>query len=124
MSENKNKSSIGDYDFPLFVFHEGSNCEAFNFFGAHKGVKDGREGVYFRVWAPNAKSVSLVGDFNEWDRRKNPMYRLDDPTVWEIFVEGVEQYFTYKYSVETSHMSIVDKADPYGTHMELRPSTA
>ena len=124
MSENKKNSSIGDYDFPLFVFHEGSNCEAFNFFGAHKGVKDGREGVYFRVWAPNAKSVSLVGDFNNWDRRKNPMYRLDDPTVWEIFIEGVEQYFAYKYSVETSHMSVVDKADPYGTHMELRPNTA
>ncbi len=120
----KNAKSIGEYDFPLFVFHEGNNFEAFNFFGAHKGVKDGKEGVYFRVWAPNAKSVSLVGDFNNWDRRKNPMQKLEDPTVWEIFVEGVEDYFTYKYSVETSHYSIVDKADPYGAHMELRPSTA
>ena len=123
-TNKKNGSIIEDYEFPLFVFHEGNNCEAFKFFGAHKGVKDGKEGVYFRVWAPNAKSVSLVGDFNNWDRKKNPMYRLEDPTVWEIFVEGVEKYFTYKYSVETSHYSIVDKADPYGTHMELRPNTA
>lgn len=117
-------NTIDDYDFPLFVFHEGNNAEAFKFFGAHKAVKDGKEGAYFRVWAPNAKSVSLVGDFNGWDRRKNPMYRLNDHTVWEIFIEGVDDYFTYKYSVETSHMSIVDKADPYGAHMELRPNTA
>ncbi len=119
-----NLNSIEDYEFPLFVFHEGNNFEAYEFFGAHKAVKDGKEGAYFRVWAPNAKSVSLVGDFNDWDRSKNPMYRLTDPSVWEIFVEGVEDYFTYKYSVETSHFSIVDKADPYGVHMELRPNTA
>ncbi|MBQ8569823.1 MAG: 1,4-alpha-glucan branching protein GlgB [Oscillospiraceae bacterium] len=113
-----------NHDFPLFVFHEGNNYEAFRFFGAHKGEKDGKKGVFFRVWAPNAKSVSLVGDFNNWDRRKNPMYRMTDKSVWEIFVEGVEQYFTYKYSIETSHRSIVDKADPYGAHMETRPNTA
>ena len=121
---NDNKNTVENYEFPLFVFHEGNNCEAFNFFGAHKAVKDGVEGAYFRVWAPKAKSVSLIGDFNGWDRSKNPMYRLDDPTVWEVFVEGVEDYFTYKYSVETSHYSIVEKADPYGCHMELRPNTA
>ncbi|MGN0642528.1 MAG: 1,4-alpha-glucan branching protein GlgB [Huintestinicola sp.] len=123
MNETTSKS-MENYEFPLFIFHEGNNFEAFNFFGAHKGIKDGKEGVYFRVWAPKAKSVSLVGDFNNWDRRKNPMYRLTDPTVWEIFIEGAEKYFTYKYSVETSHCSIVDKADPFGTHMELRPNTA
>ena len=121
---NDNKNTVENYEFPLFVFHEGNNCEAFNFFGAHKAVKDGVEGAYFRVWAPKAKSVSLIGDFNGWDRSKTPMYRLDDPTVWEVFVEGVEDYFTYKYSVETSHYSIVEKADPYGCHMELRPNTA
>lgn len=123
-SKSEKNSALGDYEFPLYVFHEGSNYEAFKFFGAHKGVKDGKEGVYFRVWAPNAKSVSLVGDFNNWDRHKNPMQRLSDKTVWETFVEGVEQYFTYKYSVETAHYSVVDKADPYGAHMELRPNTA
>ena len=118
------RNSIEAYEFPLFVFHEGTNYEAFNFFGAHKGEKDGRQGVYFRVWAPNAKSVSLIGDFNGWDRDKDPMYRLSDPSVWEIFVPDVEEYFTYKYSVESSHYSICDKADPYGSHMELRPNTA
>ncbi|MGN0666107.1 MAG: 1,4-alpha-glucan branching protein GlgB [Huintestinicola sp.] len=123
MSENTSQA-MANYEFPLFIFHEGNNFEAFDFFGAHKCCVDGKEGVVFRVWAPNAKSVSLVGDFNNWDRKKNPMRRLSDPTVWEIFIEGAEQYFTYKYSVETSHRSIVDKADPFGTHMELRPNTA
>ncbi len=121
---NSTVNSIEDYEFPLFVFHEGNNFEAFNFFGAHKGTKDGREGVYFRVWAPNAKSVSIIGDFNNWDRNAHPMYQLSDKSVWEIFLEGVEKFFTYKYSIESSHYSVTDKADPYGTHMELRPNTA
>ncbi|MDD7428724.1 MAG: 1,4-alpha-glucan branching protein GlgB [Oscillospiraceae bacterium] len=120
---NQEKQNHDNYDFPLYVFHNGSNYEAFNFFGAHKGEKDGKQGVYFRVWAPHAKSVSLVGDFNNWDRTKNPMYRLSDKTVWEIFVPDVEQYFLYKYSIETAHRSIVNKADPFGTHMETRPDT-
>ncbi|MBQ8979479.1 MAG: 1,4-alpha-glucan branching protein GlgB [Oscillospiraceae bacterium] len=118
------QSSIGNYEFPLFVFHEGTNYEAFNFFGSHKGEKDGKQGVYFRVWAPNAKSVSLIGDFNGWDRDKDPMYRLSDPSVWELFIPDVDEFFTYKYSIESSHYSITDKADPYGAHMELRPNTA
>ena len=112
------------YEFPLHVFHEGTNYTAYEFFGAHKGKKDGKDGVFFRVWAPHAKSVSIVGDFNDWDRDKNPMERLADESVWEIFLTGVDRYFTYKYSIETAHMSIVMKADPYGAHMETRPNTA
>ena len=124
MSNTGMVNSMEDYEFPLFVFHEGNNFEAFNFFGAHKGVKDGKEGVYFRVWAPHAKSVSIIGDFNNWDRNRHPMYQLSDKSVWEIFLEGVENFFAYKYSIESNHYSISEKADPYGTHMELRPNTA
>ncbi len=123
MPETKNKFPDG-YEFPIHIFHEGTSRTAFDFFGAHKGVCNGKEGVFFRVWAPHAKSVSIVGDFNDWDRNRNPMTLLDDGTVWEIFLENIEQYFTYKYSIETSHRSIVLKADPYGTHMETRPATA
>ena len=123
MSDKKTKLREG-YDFPLHIFHEGRNYTSFEFFGAHKGVENGKEGVFFRVWAPHAKSVSIVGDFNNWDRTVNPMTRLGDESVWEIFLENVEQYFTYKYSIETSHYSIVMKSDPYGTHMETRPNTA
>jgi len=118
------KTFAEGYEFPLHVFHEGTNYTAFDFFGAHKGKKDGKDGVFFRVWAPHAKSVSIVGDFNSWDRSKNPMEQLADPTVWEIFLPDVEQYFAYKYSVETAHRSVVMKADPFGTHMETRPNTA
>ncbi len=118
------KTFAEGYEFPLHVFHEGTNYTAYDFFGAHKGKKDGKDGVFFRVWAPHAKSVSIVGDFNSWDRSKNPMEQLADPTVWEIFLPDVEQYFAYKYSVETAHRSIVMKADPFGTHMETRPNTA
>ena len=121
---NNSKKLPESYEFPLHVFHEGTNYTAFEFFGAHKGKKDGRNGVFFRVWAPHAKSVSLVGDFNDWDRDRSPMEQLADPSVWEIFLPDVEQYFTYKYSIETSYRSIVMKADPYGTHMETRPNTA
>lgn len=118
------KTFAEGYEFPLHVFHEGTNYTAFDFFGAHKGKKDGKDGVFFRVWAPHAKSVSIVGDFNSWDRSKNPMEQLADPTVWEIFLPDVEQYFAYKYSVETAHRSVVMKADPFGAHMETRPNTA
>ncbi|MCM1023205.1 MAG: 1,4-alpha-glucan branching protein GlgB [Prevotella sp.] len=121
---NNSKTFAEGYEFPLHVFHEGTNYTAFDFFGAHKGKKDGKDGVFFRVWAPHAKSVSLVGDFNEWDRSKNPMEQLADPTIWETFVTDVDQYFAYKYSIETAHTSIVMKSDPYGTHMETRPNTA
>ena len=123
MSENITKLDA-EYDFPLHIFHEGTNYTSFEFFGAHKGERDGKKGVYFRVWAPHAKSVSIVGDFNDWDRGRNVMERLKDNSVWEIFLENVDDYFTYKYSIETAHRSIVMKADPYGTHMETRPATA
>ncbi|MCM1480517.1 MAG: hypothetical protein NC085_12500, partial [Muribaculaceae bacterium] len=75
---NSEKNFPESYKFPLHVFHEGTNYTAFEFFGAHKGKKDGKDGVFFRVWAPHAKSVSVVGDFNDWDRDKNPMEQLAD----------------------------------------------
>lgn len=112
------------YEFPLHVFHEGNNFKAYEFFGAHKTGKRGAEKVCFRVWAPGAVSVSVVGDFNGWDREKNPMTRLADGETWEAAVPEVEDFFTYKYSIETKHRSIVMKADPYGAHMEEAPGTA
>jgi 1,4-alpha-glucan branching enzyme len=136
MSDKKNNGIINagetalinpmpkEYEFPLHIFHEGTNFDLFKFFGAHKGKKDGKDGVYFRVWAPNAKSVSLVGDENEWDRERHPMERLADKSVWEVFIPDVKQFFSYKYSIETAHRSVVNKADPFGTHMETRPGTA
>lgn len=111
------------YDFPLHLFHQGKNYEAFEFFGSHPAENGGQKGVVFRVWAPKAKSVSLVCDDNNWDRDKNPMERVADG-IWEIFLPDVPEFFSYKYSIETCNNRIVMKSDPYGYHMETRPNTA
>ena len=113
-----------DYEFSLHLFHEGNLFEAFKFFGAHKGIKDDKEGVYFRVWAPKAKSVSVVFDANNWDRDKNPMEKLTDNGIWEIFLTDVPDFFAYKYSIEAQNKRVVMKSDPYAVHMETRPGTA
>lgn len=114
-----------DYDVALHFFHEGSATEAYDFFGSHFCEQNGKKGVVFRVWAPKAASVSVVGDFNHWDRIADPMKRTEhDGSVWEIFIPGLKQYDIYKYSIETPQGQIKLKADPYGVHMETRPNTA
>ena len=110
-----------DYDFPLYLFHQGKNYEAGKFFGAHKNPDSGS--WRFRVWAPRAKSVSVIGDFNQWDRTCNPMIRVSE-TVWETEIPGMKQFDSYKYSIETEDDRILDKADPYAQHFERRPGTA
>ena len=110
-------------DFPLYLFHQGKNFEAHKFFGAHP-FRRGRGQFYrFRVWAPHAKSVSVIGSFNQWDRTCHPMYKISD-TVWEAELPRLKQFDSYKYSIETEDGRILDKADPYATHYERRPGTA
>lgn len=112
-----------EYEFPLYLFHQGNNCNAYDFFGAHSAVKNNKNGVVFRVWAPNAKSVSLVSESNEWNRDADPMTDISNG-VWEIFKEDIPESFIYKYSIETESGRFLMKADPYGTHMEVRPNNA
>ncbi|MBD5117785.1 MAG: 1,4-alpha-glucan branching protein GlgB, partial [Clostridiales bacterium] len=117
--------NMHDYDVALHFFHEGKATEAYDFFGAHFAEKNGKKGVQFRVWAPNANSVSVVGDFNHWDRGLHQMRRTEhDGSVWELFIPDLKQYDIYKYSIESSNGRINLKADPYGFHMETRPNTA
>ena len=113
-----------EYKLPLHLFHEGNITKAYEFFGSHFIEKDGKKGVIFRVWAPKAASVSVVGDFNRWDRAATPMQRISDGGIWEAFVEGLKQYDTYKYSIQSAYGQVRLKADPYGFHMETRPNTA
>ncbi|MEG0614316.1 MAG: 1,4-alpha-glucan branching protein GlgB, partial [Oscillospiraceae bacterium] len=113
-----------EYELPIFLFHKGENCTAFEFLGAHIGEKDGKTGVYFRVWAPNAKSVSLVCDRNNWDRNIDTMELIPDSGIWEIFMMDIPDYFAYKYSIEAANNRVVMKSDPYAYHMETRPGTA
>ena len=112
------------YGIPLHLFHEGNNNKAYEFFGSHFEERNGRRGVVFRVWAPKAAAVSVVGDFNKWDRTVSPMNKLTDGGIWELFIPDLKVYDTYKYSIESSYGQVKLKADPYGYHMETRPNTA
>ena len=88
-------------DFPLYVFHHGKNYKAYDFFGAHPTKSDGKKGYTFRVWAPHAEEVSVVGDFNDWDPEKNKMDRLLDGESFQLFIEGLKEYTIYKYCIRT-----------------------
>ena len=108
-----------EYQLPVYLFHNGTNYKAYKFFGNHKINKDK---FAFRVWAPNATAVSVVGDFNSWDNNANKC-KLVAPGIWEATVKGVSIYDCYKYAV-TSPTGVVHlKADPYAVHQETRPGT-
>ncbi|MBR4903500.1 MAG: 1,4-alpha-glucan branching protein GlgB [Selenomonadaceae bacterium] len=116
-------SNLSEYG--LYLFHQGTNYHAYEMFGAHFIERDGKEGVRFALWAPHAKSVSVVGDFNNWDTRVNRMIRLEDGETWEIFIEGLKQGDNYKYAIQPPHgKAHILKSDPYGFYAEKRPNTA
>ena len=77
-------------------FFTGNNTHAYEYFGAHPGKKGNQEGYWFRVWAPHAKSVSVVGDFNEWNAEPHRMKKIHDGGIWEIFIKSLNQYEMYK----------------------------
>lgn len=106
------------------MFHQGTNYRTYEYLGAHFTRKDGVKGVVFRVWAPNAKTVSVIGDFNGWDKTKNVMVPVDNDGVWEVFVENVKEFDSYKYAVTSKKGETVNKADPYAFHAETPPNTA
>ncbi len=110
-------------NFDLYLFGEGKNYKIYDALGAHRIDVDGIGGVQFAVWAPQARSVSVIGSFNGWDRRKHAMRRLDCG-VWEIFVPGLGDGELYKYQVKTQQEIILDKADPYGFRMQVAPDSA
>ena len=112
-------------EFDLYLFHQGTNYHAYEMLGAHFVERDGKKGVRFAVWAPHAKSISVVGDFNEWDTRVNPMTRGRDGEIWEVFIPGVEEGAVYKYAIEPQWGGPrIMKADPYGFYAEKKPNTA
>lgn len=107
----------------LEVFHTGDSVRAYDFLGAHLVNRNDKNGVVFRVWAPTAKSVSVAGDFNNWNNEANYMYNIGYG-VWEVFVEGVKQFCTYKYCIESEYGDRLMKADPYAFHAQTRPGQA
>jgi len=115
-------SALNEFD--RYLLAEGTFHRAYERLGAHPAERDGQRGVQFAVWAPNAKFVSVIGDFNGWDPAANPMVP-SSVGVWEAFIPNVRQGHTYKYHLESNFRGYsVDKADPYGFAVEVRPQTA
>ncbi|HET19307.1 MAG TPA: 1,4-alpha-glucan branching protein GlgB [Chromatiales bacterium] len=114
---------LGDLD--LYLFGQGRHWHAYRMLGAHEHRVDGIEGVLFSVWAPNAERVSVVGDFNQWDGRRNMMRGRGDGGVWELFIPGLRPGDLYKYEIRNRDTgAILVKTDPYGGWFEQRPGTA
>jgi len=113
---------LTDYD--RYLIGEGRHWNAYEKLGAQLRTVDGIAGVNFAVWAPNAQSVALVGDFNEWDGRRHPMQKQIPSGIWELFVPGLKAGEKYKYRVRQRYGEIIDKSDPVGFAAELPPRTA
>ena len=112
-------------EFDLFLFHQGTNFRAYEMLGAHVMEQNGKKGVRFTVWAPHAKEVSVVGDFNNWDTRVNKMSKLGDGEIWNLFIPDVGPGTVYKYAILPQHEGPhIMKADPYGFFAEKKPETA
>lgn len=104
----------------IYLFHRGEHREAYNYMGAHCT----RKSVIFRVWAPHAKSVAVVGDFNNWDGSNHMMTKINAEGIWELEIPKLKKMEKYKYRVEDSYGNVVMKADPYAFYSEIRPNTA
>ena len=112
-------------DFDIYLLGEGTNYRSYEKLGAHPTEQGGLPGCHFAVWAPNALKVSVIGDFNEWDRLANPLRVKGHSGIWEGFVEGVGAGCSYKYAIDSKYGDYqVDKADPYAFATEPRPRTA
>ena len=105
------------------LFYSGRDCRAFDYMGAHPFVQDGEQGYLFRVYAPEAEKVSVMGEFNDWNRDADYMMR-DEQGIWEKFIPNIPEYAAYKYSVWAKSGDVFDKSDPYGFHFETRPGNA
>ena len=114
--------TVSDYD--KYLFGAGNHYEIYNKLGANICEINGTEGVSFAVWAPNAKSVSIIGSFNYWDGRSAQMRMLGNSGIWEIFIPGAAEFDRYKFRIKDRNNNVTDKSDPYGFYMEKRPQNA
>jgi len=111
-------------EFDLYLLAEGTHYRSYEKLGAHVTESNGTLATNFAVWAPNAREVATIGDFNGWDPKAHPMRRRGENGIWERLVPGVGGGTRYKYAITTSDGRRVDKADPYGFAAEFRPGTA
>ncbi|UOE95396.1 1,4-alpha-glucan branching protein GlgB [Alkalihalobacillus sp. LMS39] len=111
-------------EFDLFLFHQGNLFESYNMLGSHPFSLHGKQGVRFSVWAPHAKKIFVVGDFNNWNGKRYPMHMINESGVWACFIPDLPSGSLYKYEIHTESGSILLKSDPYAFYSELRPNTA
>ncbi|WP_417908761.1 1,4-alpha-glucan branching protein GlgB [Candidatus Electronema sp. PJ] len=109
-------------DFDKYLIGEGTHERAYEKLGAHLVSFAGQEGIAFAVWAPNARQVSVIGTFNDWDGQQHPLHSSDSG-IWSLFIPGLQEHTVYKYRILSQQGEQFDKSDPYGFAMELRPST-
>ena len=118
----KEKFRIGELD--QYLFSMGTHYDIYKKMGAHEAVMNGKKGVYFAVWAPNAATVSVIGEFNGWREEANPMTRLEPSGIYEGFVVGAKVGMLYKFFIKTKDGRGLYKADPFANYAEQRPGTA
>ncbi len=111
-------------DVDQHLFGEGNHHRIYDKMGAHPLILQGVSGVHFAVWAPNARSISVVGAFNHWDRRIHPMQRLSGGGIWALFIPGIEVGELYKFGIENTDGYFHEKTDPFGFQQEVRPLNA
>jgi 1,4-alpha-glucan branching enzyme len=108
----------------LYLFNEGSHSRLYQKLGSHPMTLEGREGAHFAVWAPDARQVSVIGDFNGWDKTSHPLSPRGQSGIWEGFIPGVGRGTVYKYHIESRYRGYrVDKADPFACYSEIPPRT-
>ena len=108
----------------IYLFNEGKYYNAYNLFGAHPGKEDKKQGTRFTLWAPGVKSVSVIGDFNDWDEKRFLLMSLGESGIWTGFIPGAKLGQAYKYVITTKRGKKYYKADPYGYQSEVRPRSA
>ena len=122
VKKNIKPYEIGELDH--YLFGQGNHYEIYRKLGAHRVKDKDQEGVYFAVWAPHAQEVSVVGDFNGWDREANPMERGEPLGIYTCFVPDLPEMSLYKYCIKTYKGEYILKADPFANYAEKRPGTA
>ena len=115
---------VGKITPELKDFLKGENYRAYTYLGTHPAEENGEKGTVLRTWAPSARSISVVGSFNDWDREKHPMKQIAGTGVWEGFVAGIGEYDPYKFSIESVTGKVVLKSAPYAFHYETPPNNA
>src|SRR6266849_9743292 len=122
-TDDRQPTTLSDWDFHLF--NEGSHHRLWEKLGSHQVQRDGIVGTMFAVWAPNARTVNVMGDWNGWDTRSHPLQSRGPSGIWEGFVPEVHKGMKYKYYIRSRHNGYeVEKADPVALHNETPPHTA